>query len=118
MTGDDFAPGRSIMSRRSTVSFLACLAILTGSANLLAKEPALRVTGPVTCDNLSLYLIHGENHAPPKGYITLQEGIEQKKVTVYETHGNQLMIENRSDRDLFVQSCEVVKGGDQDRTIE
>jgi hypothetical protein len=113
------------MTARILAAFLACLAILTLPLLAAAKEPAttqpagLRVTGPVTHENLAIYLIHGQSRANAvHGYITLQEGIEQKKVFVHETNSMTLAIENKSDQDLFVQAGEVVKGGDQDRTLD
>jgi hypothetical protein len=106
------------MTPRHLASFLLALTVLI-VPSAVAAAGDMRITGPVTCDNLSIYLIHSDKPAAAKGYLTLGEGIAQHKVFVYETHGNQLLIENRSaDQDLFVQSCEVVKGGDQDRTIE
>src|SRR5882757_8579090 len=111
------------MTTRILAAFLACLSILTCPLLAGAKEPAtqpagFRVTGPVTHENLAIYLIHSQRPASDRTYLTLQEGIAQKKVFVYETNGSQLMIENKSDQDLFVQACEVVKGGDQDRTLD
>jgi hypothetical protein len=83
-----------------------------------AQTPATKVTGPYTHDNLAVYLIHGSTPAGTKVYLTLQEALEQKKVIVHETQEvNTLTIENVSDQDVFVQAGEIVKGGQQDRTL-
>jgi len=86
---------------------------------LLAAAPETadyRVSGPYTHDNLSIFLIHGKSDG--KTYLTLREGLEQKKVVVYETKQvNELAIENLSDRDVFVQGGDIVKGGQQDRVL-
>ncbi|HYL72722.1 MAG TPA: DUF6569 family protein [Bryobacteraceae bacterium] len=75
-----------------------------------------RVSGPYTHDNLSIFLIHGKSDG--KTYLTLREGLEQKKVVVYETKQvNELAIENLSDEDVFVQGGDIVKGGQQDRVL-
>jgi hypothetical protein len=50
--------------------------------------------------------------------LTLQEALEQKKVIVYETKEvNELSIENVSSEDVYVQSGDIVKGGQQDRLL-
>jgi predicted transcriptional regulator len=85
-----------------------------------ATEPsAYKLSGPFTHDNLAIYLVHGAERMPGKMYLTLEEALEQKKVVVHET-GNvsELSIENVSDTDeVYVQSGDIVKGGQQDRVI-
>jgi ARG/rhodanese/phosphatase superfamily protein len=78
-----------------------------------------KVTGPDTHENLSVFLIHGPSRSTHK-LLTLQEAIAQKKVVVYETRNvNQLAIENvSSDEDVFIESGDIVKGGQQDRTLK
>ena len=87
------------------------------AASLSAAEQH-RISGPYTHENLSIYLIHGANNAPGVRYLTLQEAIDQKKVTIYETSQvNELAIENVSPDDVYIQSGDIVKGGKQDRVI-
>jgi len=51
--------------------------------------------------------------------LTLEEALDQHKVVVYETKNvNELSIENTSDEDVFIQSGDIVKGGQQDRTLK
>src|SRR4030095_7529215 len=86
------------------------------------KKPAFEsgaytLSGPYTHDNLSIFLIHGANQIEGN-ILTLQEALEQKKVIVYETKDvNELAIENVSNDDVYVQSGDIVKGGDQDRML-
>jgi len=92
-----------------------------------AKPPAkpvdrpalnLRVTGPFTHDNLTLFLIHGDDQFTGRKLLTLDEALEQKKVVVHETKDvNKLAIENVSDVEVFVQAGDIVKGGQQDRIL-
>jgi hypothetical protein len=90
---------------------LACSVLLAASA-----PDDYRVSGPYTHDNLSIFLIHGKSGG--RDYLTLKDALEQKKVVVYETHNvNELAIENLSDKDVFVQGGDIVKGGQQDRVI-
>ena len=107
------------MSNRS----LCCSISLLGLAALaapMAFADDYRVSGPYTHENLSIFLIHGAAKVtkPAGKYITLQEAIEQKKVVVYETGSvNELAIENLGEKDIYIQSGDIVKGGRQDRVF-
>lgn len=84
------------------------------------KTPAssYRLSGPYTHKNLTIFLVHGKEQMPGKTFLTLQEALAQKKVIVYETKDvNELAIRNLSNQDVYVQSGDVVRGGDQDRMI-
>jgi ARG and Rhodanese-Phosphatase-superfamily-associated Protein domain len=107
---------------------LAVLALLLGGALALACGPVkksdapvvkYRLSGPYTHDNLTVYLIHGDDQVKDKNYLTLDEALGQKKVIVHETKNvNQLAVENVSDRDeVFIQAGDIVKGGQQDRVL-
>src|SRR5205085_9450000 len=79
---------------------------------------AYRVTGPYTYQNLAVFLIHGPDKLPGQNFLTLSEALKQRKVIVYETRSvNQLAIENVSNEQVFVQSGDIVKGGQQDRVL-
>src|SRR5262249_39815878 len=77
----------------------------------------LKLSGPYTHQNLTVFLVHGKDQIPDKDFLTLQEALEQKKAVVHETgEVSALTIENLSERDvLFVQAGDIVKGGQQDR---
>ena len=76
-----------------------------------------RLSGPYTHQNLTVFLIHGKDQTT-KTFLTLQEALAQKKVKVYETKDvNELAIRNLSNQDIYVQSGDIVRGGDQDRMI-
>src|SRR6185295_12184449 len=77
-----------------------------------------KLSGPYTHKNLSIFLVHGKNTIKTKTFLTLQEALIQKKVVVYETQSvNELSIQNFSSEDVYVQSGDIVKGGQQDRMI-
>jgi len=64
-----------------------------------------------------VFLVHGKD-LTNKTFLTLQEALAQKKVRVYETKDvNELAIRNLSNQDIYVQSGDIVRGGDQDRMI-
>lgn len=99
---------------RLTATYLAALAALTN----IGQAAELRLTGPYTHDNLSIYLVHGQNRGQTK-YLTLSEALEQHKAVVYETGSvNQLQVENLSREEIYIQSGEIVKGGRQDRVLK
>ncbi len=77
-----------------------------------------RLEGPFTQGNLTVFLIHGRDRIKGQTFITLQEALVQKKVIVRETREvNELSIENISSEEVFVQSGDIVKGGQQDRML-
>ena len=83
------------------------------------KSGGLRITGPFTHENLSVYLIHGED-ADGTEFITLHESLKNGDVEVSEQQQeqvSQLLVENKSDRPLFIQEGDRLKGGKQDRIV-
>ena len=96
---------------------LASLAAISLAFPLSGAE--YRITGPHPNGNLSVYLIHGPNRTP-RHFLTLQEALAQKKAVVFETgRVNELAIQNLSQtEDVYVQSGDIVKGGQQDRTLK
>src|SRR5260370_14540126 len=77
-----------------------------------------RLEGPFTQGNLTVFLIHGQDKIKGQTFLTLQEALVQKKVIVRETREvNQLSIENVSRAEVYVQSGDIVKGGQQDRML-
>jgi hypothetical protein len=68
--------------------------------------------------NLKIYLIEGAGTLNNKQYLTLDQAMEKKKATVIETGNvNELSIDNLSGDYIFIHSGDIVKGGQQDRTI-
>jgi hypothetical protein len=99
---------------RLTATCIAALAAVT----LASQAAELRLSGPYTHDNLSIYLVHGKDRVQ-KQYLTLAEAIQQHKVVVYETGSvNILQVQNLSAQDVYIQSGEIVKGGKQDRVLQ
>jgi hypothetical protein len=83
-----------------------------------STESPYRISGPYTHKNLTIFLVHGKDLMSGHSFLTLQEALAQKKVIVYETKDvNELSIRNLSDQDVYVQSGDIVRGGDQDRMI-
>ncbi len=117
---------QATLSRRLFLPALAFGALVTlGDKPPAAPEkkaeppPAYRLSGPYSHDNLTIFLIHGDDQVKGKNFLTLDEALEQKKVVVHETKEvNELSVENLSDTDeVFIQAGDIVKGGQQDRTL-
>jgi hypothetical protein len=109
---------------RSVCAVLGMSAALVVAASAeTSGETRYRVSGPFTYKNLAVYLIHGPDqlgaNRPTGKLLTFEEALERTKVVVYETGKvNELAIENVSGEDVFIQSGEIVKGGQQDRTFK
>ena len=75
------------------------------------------VAAPLAHENLCVYFVHGSDAVAGAPVLTLQEALDRGLAVVHETGDvNTLAVENRSpDCDLFVQSGDIVKGGQQDR---
>jgi hypothetical protein len=114
------------MKRLSFISFLILLGTILWADY---KEPfelkdygKIKISGPYTHKNLALYLIHRvkkiENQ---EEFIILEEGLKQKLVKVSECKGAarvpKLEVKNLSDKPLFLQPGDILKGGKQDRTV-
>ena len=82
------------------------------------KSTLPRISGPYSFENLSLFLLHGEDCVPSGSYRALQQAMESKSTAVYETGTvGELLIENLGDLDVFIQAGDILKGGRQDRVI-
>ncbi len=103
------------MHRRALLALAASsLAILTICP---ARADEYRVSGPVVHENLAIYLVHGTSAAGPVP-LTLEEALAKGAVKVHETGNvNELQIENLGAGEVFVQSGDIVKGGQQDRVL-
>lgn len=77
------------------------------------------LSGPYTHENLTVYLVHGEEGLEGRDFLTLEEALAQNEAKVYETGNvNTLAIENlNEDQEVFVQAGDIVAGGWQDRIL-
>lgn len=95
---------------------LCCAGLAT--AGLAGSAEDYRLSGPYTHDNLTIFLIHSSQPQPHRDFLTLEQALDQKKVVVYETGNvNELSIENLSSKAIYVNSGDIVKGGQQDRVF-
>ena len=107
----------STLAGNSFAVLLTSALLAAGIAGATPNSEPVRLTGPLSHDNLAVYFVHGTSKAGPVP-LTLQEALAQGAVQVSETGNvNTLAIENLGDQAVFVQAGDVVKGGRQDRTL-
>lgn len=114
-----------IMVTAMAAGILVFLLMPAGGADQPAAEKpadpnAVRLSGPYTHENLSVFLVHRKDAAAKEQYLTLQEALDKGLVKVIETSNvGQLVIHNEAgDINIYIQSGDIVKGGKQDRTIQ
>jgi hypothetical protein len=91
----------------------------SATASVAVGDQVMRLRGPYTHDNMSVYLLCAPAQ-DKRSFITLKEGLDSGQVVVTEKQNasvNELVIENKSDDYLFLQEGDLLKGGQQDRTI-
>jgi hypothetical protein len=99
------------------VQALSVAAILGFATPASAATDDYRISGPVVHENLAVYFVHGRGSTGPVP-LTLQEALARRAVRVHETgQVSELAIENLGDQEVFVQSGDIVKGGQQDRVL-
>jgi hypothetical protein len=101
------------------LAMLVTANVLPAQTGETPKAEGYKISGPYTHENLTIFLIHGKDTINGKKFLTLQEAMQQKVVIVHETQDvNELAIENVSkDQEVYVQSGDIVKGGQQDRVL-
>src|SRR5258708_11131289 len=76
-----------------------------------------RLSGPAVHGNLAIYFVHGQSRSGPVP-LTLAEALAKKTVEVREIGNvNELQVENTGSEEIFIQSGDIVKGGQQDRVL-
>src|SRR5262245_48887610 len=101
------------------------LTLSVAGAGVASAEPRLAdgtaIGAPVSHSNLTVLPLIASAATPGGDYLVLDEGMDKGLVKIQERTGggsvNELVVDNRSDKPLFVMSGEVILGGQQDRII-
>jgi ARG and Rhodanese-Phosphatase-superfamily-associated Protein domain len=94
-----------------------CLAQFAGASAHADTGDEYRLSGPAVHGNLAIYFVHGKSRGGPVP-LTLAEALAKKTIVVRELgEVNELQIENTGSEEIFVQSGDIVKGGQQDRVL-
>jgi len=107
-----------MVTLRTIFTGLMSLCLLqAGAAQAEPDGAAYRLSDPVVHGNLAIYFVHGASRPGPVP-LTLQEALAKNVVKVRETRQvNELQVENTGDEEIFIQSGDIVKGGQQDRVL-
>jgi hypothetical protein len=102
------------------VAVLTVVALAQQAAGPPLKAVEPKLSGPYTHDNLTIFLVHGEDRFKGRTFLTLPEALEQKKFVINETQSvNQLTMENLSPtEEVVILSGDILKGGQQDRIAQ
>jgi hypothetical protein len=94
-----------------------CLAQLAGGSAQAETGDDYRLSGPAVHGNLAIYFVHGQSRGGPVP-LTLAEALAKKTIEVREIgQVNELQVENIGGEEIFIQSGDIVKGGQQDRVL-
>lgn len=113
--------------RDKVAAALACglavalgVVVLAGQARQPGAAEKPRLSGPYMHENLTIFLVHGDDVLKGQNFLTLPEALEQKKIVIHETRSvNELSMENLSDKhDILILSGDILKGGQQDRVAQ
>ncbi len=81
--------------------------------------PDYKFSAPLTHENLTIFLIHGEDRLKGRKFMMLAEAMEKKLLVIYETKSvNELTMENLSSEEVLILSGDILKGGQQDRIAQ
>jgi hypothetical protein len=76
------------------------------------------IVGQYQVKNLQVFLLNSEEEPLAKEYVVLSEAMDKGYVEIAETSDVQeLIVENKSDKFVLINSGDIVKGGKQDRTV-
>src|SRR5947209_886616 len=91
--------------------------VFTGSGAATAQDLAVldnvtpyRLVGPVVRDNLGVYFVRGAATSAPVP-MTLDQAVSTGAAKVYDVPNGPPAVENLSNRDLFIQSGDLLTGG-------
>jgi hypothetical protein len=103
--------------RRSFAIAAASVSLFLIAAPGVVRADEYRVTRPATHDNLAVYFVHAPSVSAPVP-LSLEEAMAKGVVKVHETgRVTELAVENLGGEEVFIQSGDVVKGGQQDRVL-
>ena len=94
-----------------------CLAQFAGGNATAEPADDYRLSGPAVHGNLAIYFVHGQSRGGPIP-LTLAEALANKTIEVREIgQVNEVQVENTGGDEIFIQSGDIVKGGQQDRVL-
>src|SRR6266516_3541776 len=130
------SPGRRIASNRARTYLLSILmaglafraagadpageqSSAENSVPLIKVDKTISAAPGVRVRNIEVFALVGHDQITKRDYLTLSEAMDKHLVRIDETRNvSELKIENLSgDLHVFIQAGDIVKGGQQDRTL-
>jgi hypothetical protein len=99
-----------------TVAILLCFRVCWGQVGGRDITGELSIERVVQIGNLTIAFVASARQNP-HAYTTLEDGLRTKTAVIHERNSQTLWIDNLGNADLFVQSGDLIKGGQQDRMI-
>jgi hypothetical protein len=89
------------------------------AASLIKVDKTISAAPGIRVRNLEVFALVGADQITKRDYLTLSQAMDKNLVRVHETRNvSELRIENLSgDVHVFIQAGDIVKGGQQDRTL-
>ncbi len=117
------SPGHSIDPGNELSAYLPDSGLVQTSdgkpGNLPNQKDSIIISDAITYRNLQIFFISSRTEISGERYIALDEALNTKKIRVKETEDvNQLKADNLSDKYIYINSGDIVRGGKQDRTIQ
>lgn len=98
-------------------AFLVSACSVLSLQTQVAKAADVSVSVPHAHKNLTVFFLEG-SEAAPDDYVLLQEALAAKTAKVIETQDvNRLVVANKGKAPVFIHAGDIVKGGQQDRTV-
>jgi len=90
--------------------------VLPPAEAIASLKADYRFSGPYAHENLTLFLVHGEDQLDTSRLLTLEEAMGRPGFNVRDLHSHNLALENRSGSEsVVVFAGDVLEGGYQDR---
>lgn len=116
MRFDTFSAPALVAAAALTVCVLTGSGAATAQSLAVAGNSQYRLVGPLVRENLGVYFVRGPSAGGPVP-MTLEQAVSTGAAKVYDVPNGPPAVENLSNRDLFIQSGDLITGGLQDQVI-
>jgi hypothetical protein len=111
---ENFYSAATVLGR--AMKYMLFVLLLTFARLSFAQTDSLMIHETFVYGNLSITLLTSPDQLH-RNYLTLEQALSTHRAIIHENNSQTLWIENLSDSDLFIQSTDLIKGGQQDRMV-
>ena len=109
---------RTLLKNAAVASAMLASTLAPFARADVTASDAHTITGPYDHGNLSIYLIHRDGPGETALPVSLHEAMEKGVIEIAETgRVGELVVRNKGDEPVFIQSGDIVVGGMQDRVL-